>query len=250
MLFILCCPLVILSYTQTVSLEMHWLLRRLRSKCAIGYVSGGPLSKQQKQCSDPSTPVTSLFDFCFPENGATAFRLGQPIPTTSFIEWLGQEKYNRFISWVLIYIGKLDIPVKRGTFVEFRKGNVNISPIGQGATQPEMEDFYQYDKIHGIRQTMIDELRKQFPDLGLTYAMGGKTCFDAFPIGWDKTLCLKHIEAEKEWNGTVYDEIHFFGDKTYEGGNDIEIYMDERTIGHSVTSPEDTMKQIMEIFDL
>jgi phosphomannomutase len=61
---------------------------------------------------------------------------------------------------------------------------------------------------------------------------------------------LKHIEAEKERSGLVFDTIHFFGDKTYEGGNDFELYEDERTVGHLVTGPEDTIRQIRELFDL
>ena len=34
------------------------------------------------------------------------------------------------------------------------------------------------------------------------------------------------------------------GDKTYEGGNDFEIFSAERTVGHTVTSPEDTRQQV------
>lgn len=33
-----------------------------------------------------------------------------------------------------------------------------------------------------------------------------------------------------------------------QGGNDYEIYSHERTIGHSVTSPDDTMKLLDELF--
>ena len=65
--------------------------------------------------------------------------------------------------------------------------------------------------------------------------------------GWDKTYCLRHIEAEKEISGVVYDKIHFFGDKAYEGGNDWEIYSDKRTIGHKVTNPDDTYAQLQEL---
>lgn len=65
---------------------------------------------------------------------------------------------------------------------------------------------------------------------------GGQISFDVFPNGWDKTYCLKHIEG--------YDEIHFFGDKTREGGNDYEIYESDLTIGHRVTGPEDTVNQL------
>ena len=44
-----------------------------------------------------------------------------------------------------------------------------------------------------------------------------------------------------------YDEIHFFGDRTAEGGNDYHLYVDPRVKGHSVKNPEDTIKQLTEI---
>ena len=47
-----------------------------------------------------------------------------------------------------------------------------------------------------------------------------------------------------------YDEIHFFGDRTAEGGNDYHLYVDPRVKGHSVKNPEDTIKQLTEIFGL
>lgn len=47
-----------------------------------------------------------------------------------------------------------------------------------------------------------------------------------------------------------YTTIHFFGDKTFAGGNDYEIYEDSRTIGHSVMGPNDTMAEIKKLFDL
>ncbi|KAK9424048.1 putative Phosphomannomutase [Seiridium unicorne] len=235
---------------QAVSPEMHLLLRRLRSKCTIGYVSGGSLNKQQWQASTLDVPVTSLFDFCFAENGLTAFRLGVQLTGNNFVRHIGEENYKRFVNWVLRYIADLDIPIKRGTFVEFRSGNVNISPVGQGATPEEMESFQCYDREHGIRKAMIEKLKAEFSELNLTGAIGGKTCFDVFPVGWSKTYCLKHVEAEKERSNLVYDEIHFFGDKIYYGGNDYELYEDERTIGHGVESPQDTMRQIKKLFGL
>ena len=99
---------------------MFTLLSQVRRKCAIGYVSGSNLAKQQEQLSTPPVPVTSMFDFCFAENGLTAFRMGQPLVGNSFIEWLGEERYKQLVNFCLIYIAGLDVPVKRGTFVEFR----------------------------------------------------------------------------------------------------------------------------------
>lgn len=82
------------------------------------------------------------------------------------------------------------------------------------------------------------------------YSIGGQISFDVFPTGWDKTYCLQHVEAEKDISGVEYTAIHFFGDKTFPGGNDHEIFADPRTIGHSVDGPEDTMKQLKELFQL
>lgn len=45
-----------------------------------------------------------------------------------------------------------------------------------------------------------------------------------------------------------YTTIHFFGDKTAKGGNDYEIYEDSRTVGHSVTNPDDTMAELKKLF--
>lgn len=64
------------------------------------------------------------------------------------------------------------------------------------------------------------------------------------PHGWDKTFALQHVASEN------FKEIHFFGDKTYKGGNDYEIYEDSRTIGHAVQSPTDTMTLLREMFHL
>ena len=106
----------------------------------------------------------------------------------------------------------------------------------------ERDDFEAYDKIHNVRRDFVKLLQEKFADYGLTYSIGGQISFDVFPTGWDKTYALQHVENEG------FTEIHFFGDKTYKGGNDYEIYEDSRTIGHAVTCPEDTMKILNELF--
>lgn len=45
-----------------------------------------------------------------------------------------------------------------------------------------------------------------------------------------------------------YKNIYFFGDKTAPGGNDYEIFADDRTIGHTVTTPDDTLRICKELF--
>ncbi|RAK83248.1 PMM-domain-containing protein [Aspergillus costaricaensis CBS 115574] len=233
-----------------VTPEMLTLLSQLRHKCAIGFVGGSNLPKQQEQLGRNTTDVTTLFDFCFAENGLTAFRLGKPLQSNSFIQWLGEEKYQKLVNFLLKYIANLELPKKRGTFVEFRNGMINVSPIGRNASTEERKEFEAYDKIHNIRRDLVDALKKEFPDYGLSYSIGGEISFDVFPTGWDKTYCLQHVEAEKDITGIDYKTIHFFGDKTFPGGNDYEIYSDPRTIGHSVEDPDDTMRQLRELFQL
>lgn len=69
---------------------------------------------------------------------------------------------------MLHYVADLDLPVKRGTFIEFRNGMVNISPIGRNASTQERNDYEKYDKEHGIRKAFVEKLRERFGHLGLT----------------------------------------------------------------------------------
>jgi phosphomannomutase len=93
--------------------------------------------------------VVNKFDYAFAENGLTAYKLGQELPSQSFIKWLGEDKYKPLVKFILHYIADLDLPIKRsvrslcglssdvsyrGTFVEFRNGMVNVSPIGRNAS--------------------------------------------------------------------------------------------------------------------
>lgn len=61
----------------------------------------------------------------------------------------------------------------------------------------------------GLRAAFVKVLQEKFPSYGLTFSIGGQISFDAFPHGWDKTYALNHVADEG------FDEIHFFGDKTY-----------------------------------
>ncbi|CUS22766.1 LAQU0S06e05534g1_1 [Lachancea quebecensis] len=225
----------------TVSDEVRDTLAKLRQKVVIGFVGGSDLSKQLEQLG-PN--VLSEFDYAFSENGLTAYRLGEKLASQSFINWIGEEEYNKLAVFILKYLSGIELPKRRGTFLEFRNGMINVSPIGRNASTEERNEFERYDKVHQIRAKFVEALRKEFSHLKLTFSIGGQISFDVFPTGWDKTYCLQHVEKDG------FKEIHFFGDKTMEGGNDYEIFVDPRTIGHSVTTPDDTVKALREIFDL
>lgn len=230
---------------RSASPEILKTLEDLRKKAVIGFVGGSDLLKIREQLEvTPNANVLESFDYCFAENGLTAYQSGKLLASQSFINHLGEDRYKKLVNFCLKEISELDIPIKRGTFVEFRNGMINVSPIGRNASVSERDEFEKYDKQTQVRSKLVEKLKKEFSDYGLTFSIGGQISFDVFPNGWDKTYALKHVE------NIGFKEIHFFGDKTYQGGNDFEIYQDSRTIGHSVTCPEDTIKILKEVFGI
>ncbi|KAJ6485898.1 eukaryotic phosphomannomutase [Mycena sanguinolenta] len=227
---------------QSATPEMIQVLSALKQKYVIGVVSGSNMVKISEQLSVNGRNVIEDFDYVFTENGLVAYKMGKLLESQSFIHYIGEERYKPFVNFILHYVADLDVPIKRGTFVEFRSGMINVSPLGRNATIAERNQFEAYDKQHHVRVKFIEALKEKFPDYGLTYSIGGKISFDVFPHGWDKTYCLKHVADEE------FEEIHFVGDKTQPGGNDYEIYADSRTIGHSVDGPEHTIRLLKEKF--
>jgi len=217
--------------------EMRDLLKELRKKVSIGVVGGSDLSKIAEQLPG----VVDNFDYVFSENGLVGYKHGKLTFQQSLKEFLGEEKLKQFINFTLHYIADLDIPIKRGTFIEFRNGMINVSPIGRNCTQAEREAYEKYDLEHKIRENMVKALEAKFPDLGLKFAIGGQISFDVFPVGWDKTYCLQHIPE--------FTNVYFFGDKTFKGGNDYEISNSSRVKkAFPVTNPLDTIRLVKETF--
>lgn len=221
-----------------------FMYEMIKPRATIGIVGGSDLEKMFEQLNGRS--ILNHFDYVFPENGLVQIEKGVEVGKESLQQHLGEETLQRFINFVLKYLSELKLPLKRGTFLEFRNGMMNICPMGRQCSHEERLAFNKLDNEQQIRAKMIEALRKEFSDVDLTYSIGGQISFDVFPRGWDKTFALRHVTKP----GKNYKEIHFFGDKTEAGGNDHEIYVDPRTIGHKVSSPDDTRRILSEIFNL
>ncbi|RHZ07630.1 hypothetical protein DYB26_010061 [Aphanomyces astaci] len=188
---------------KVVTPEVTARIAKLKNQITVGVVGGSDLVKQKEQLGED---VIHTFDYSFSENGLVGYHNGECINKTSLKEYVGNDKLNKFINFTLLYIANLDIPIKRGTFIEFRQGMLNVSPIGRNCSQDERDDFEQYDHIHQVRAKMVNVLRAQFADYDFTYSIGGQ------------------------------------------GGNDYEIFVHDRTIGHAVKSPEDTLRLLDTLF--
>lgn len=230
------------SPRQKITLEMEECLQWLKSKVAVGLVGGSDMSKISEQMSFSEQDVTQRYDYVFSENGLVAYKYGKLVSKENIVNYMGEDCLQSFINFALKAISDISLPCKRGTFIEFRSGLINVSPVGRSCSQQEREQFFEYDQKHGIRKELVRLFKEKFADTGLCFVIGGQISIDVFPTGWDKRYCLKHLEAEG------FSTIHFFGDKTQPGGNDYEIYADPRTVGHAVSSPLETIQQLQQLF--
>jgi len=220
---------------KVITADMLSFMQALHKTVTVGIVGGSDEGKIREQLDGNEG---SIARYLFSENGLMAYKDSVLIGRTSIVEALGESKVQGFINYCLSYMAKLELPCKRGTFIEFRNGMINVCPVGRSCTQEQREEFNKYDQVHKVREDFVSALEKEFPDLGMKFSIGGQISFDCFPVGWDKTYCLQFVEKD-------FDKILFFGDKTFKGGNDYEIFSDSRVEGHTVTSPEDTQRQVV-----
>jgi len=104
--------------------------------------------------------------------------------------------------------------LRTGNHIEERRGSVNFSIVGRNANQQERNAYIHYDIVNKERKSIARTFNYVFgtESLGLHATVGGETGLDIHPIGKDKSQILDDFNID--------DEIHFFGDKTLEGGND------------------------------
>uniref|UniRef100_A0A8C5LBK4 Phosphomannomutase n=1 Tax=Jaculus jaculus TaxID=51337 RepID=A0A8C5LBK4_JACJA len=208
--------------------------QKLRSQVQIRVVGGSDYSKIAEQMGDEDE-VIEKFDYIFSKHG----RL---LPKQTTHNHLGEELLQDLINSCLRYLAMLRPPKKRGTFIEFWNGMLNISPTGRSSTLEERVQFSELDKKEKIREEFVEALKTEFAGKGPRFSQGGMISFNVFPEGWDKRYCLDSLDQDS------FDIMHFSGNETSPGGNDFEIYADPRTVGHSVVSTQVTVQRCPELF--
>ncbi len=128
---------------------------------------------------------------------------------------------------------------RTGNHIELRPGMVNFSVIGRNANIPDRKQYYQWDQKSQERIIIARDFEKQFPNLSAK--VGGETGIDIFPKGNDKSQILRDFSG--------YDDIHFFGDRMDEQGNDYPLShaLEKKNFKHTLYNIKDwheTMKII------
>jgi hypothetical protein len=71
------------------------------------------ISLKQQLSRSMIKAVIEDFDYAFAENGLTAYKMGKPLASQSFINHVGEERYKPLVNFILHYIADMDIPIKR-----------------------------------------------------------------------------------------------------------------------------------------
>ena len=148
--------------TVEVTPEMMQFMKSLSEKITVGIVGGSDLPKQEEQLGEG---IAKVFPYNFSQNGLVAYKNGELLEIQTISKHLGEDNIRRIVNWTLKYLADIDIPIKRGTFIEFRSGMLNISPIGRNCSREERNDYEKIDLEQGIRKNMVAAMKKEFADL-------------------------------------------------------------------------------------
>ncbi|XP_075607411.1 phosphomannomutase 1 isoform X2 [Balearica regulorum gibbericeps] len=158
---------------QKIEPEVDAFLRELRERVHIGVVGGSDYAKIAEQLGD-GDEVIDKFDYVFAENGTVQYKNGQLVSKQAIQDHLGEELLQDLINFCLNYMALLKLPKKRGTFIEFRNGMLNISPIGRSCTPEERIEFSELDKKERIREKFVAALQREFAGKGLRFSRAEK----------------------------------------------------------------------------
>eukprot|EP01101_Sappina_pedata_P012385 TRINITY_DN84_c0_g1_i1.p1 TRINITY_DN84_c0_g1~~TRINITY_DN84_c0_g1_i1.p1 ORF type:complete len:260 (+),score=121.20 TRINITY_DN84_c0_g1_i1:311-1090(+) len=223
---------------QPVSADMKKFIAELRTKVSVAIVGG---SMMLRVIDKLGPDVLDQFDYVFAENGLVAYKDGNHLASNEIAKALPNDKMNELINFCLGYLAQLDLPVKRGTFIDFRTGLINVSPAGRFLSKQDRATWVAFDEAHRVREKMVRAVKEKTKGWGLEIVIGGQMGFDIFPQGWDKSFCRKYL--------TQFEEIHFFGDNFKEGGNDYPLYSQKDIHGYGIShGPSQTRKIAEQIF--
>lgn len=121
--------------------------------------------------------------------------------------------------------------LRTGTHIEERRGMINFSIVGRGATPEQRKMYVDYDAANRERESIAYQINSEFDDI--TATIGGETGIDIHRTGGNKAQILEDFNED--------DHVIFFGDAMYEGGNDYPLARaNKKGKNHQVSGWEET----------
>lgn len=220
---------------QQVSEKMREMLNRFQNERDIhlGIVGGGTFLKIQEQTRG------IVFHHIFSECGTVYHKKTIKIYEKNLRHHHLFPTIQRLVRKAMRFISQTDYPIS-GHFIDLRVGIVYISLVGMQASPEERHSFLIYDKQLHLREQLIQILRSEC-NQEINILEGGSVGISVFPSEYDKVQVMSVLLP------LGYDQIHYFGDKFSNDGNDYKLLNHPNVIGHPVRSPEDTYKQLSDL---
>ncbi len=222
--------------------EIFKLKQRLN--CELGIIGGGKYERICEQLYNQQT----LFKYIFSECGSVYYKDDKMIKNNVITRHKAFPIIQKLIRHSLKFISETNYEIS-GHFVDVRNGLVYISLVGLQANKDQREIFIKSDKkmdYRGRLLVLLNERKDKYiqmsqnKNLQITCVLGGQTGITIYPSEWDKVQSLNYLNE--------YDEIHYFGDRYEEDGNDHKLINHEKVIGHKVNSVKETLDIIQSIF--
>lgn len=231
--------------------NMVELLNSLQKKgYELGIVGGGKLDKILYQL-DNKIYFSHYFTECgcvYNKNDMNIhnFKL-EEIYKKNIRNHLLYQDINILIKIAMNFISNVEYTIT-GHFIDLRNGIIYISLIGMSATIEERKTFLYIDSYNNYKEELLHLLINKATELNIInnidIVYGGSVGIAIYPKEYDKIQVLDHIDREK------YTEIHYFGDKYLQTGNDYKLLNNENIIGHNIDSLDDTVEILKHLNNL
>jgi HAD superfamily hydrolase (TIGR01484 family) len=200
---------------STLTVDMSALLSKLMQVGGVAIISGGAFPQFEKQilphlANDDRLDNLSLLPTC----GTKFFRHRAREWTCLYSEDFSQAEAQTIIDALNKAFEQSGFkPQKQwGELIENRGGQVTLSALGQEAPLDAKKawdpDFEKRKKIKAILEPMIPQFSVQ---------LGGATSMDITRPGVDKAYGIRKL---RDVLGVPIDQMLFFGDALFPGGND------------------------------
>jgi phosphomannomutase len=187
---------------QTIDLQFEEFMQEFTGMHTCYICTGSDRPKTIEQIGEQ---LTNKFTQAYHCSGNHVYQNGKEIGRT---DWqLSEDEYN-FLEAAL---DNINYPEKTGNHIEQRIGTANFSICGRNVNLAQREKYALWEREHKARHTVAQQFNKLFPQSQALVA--GETSIDIFKLGHDKSQVRQHID----------DDIIFFGDKCFKGGNDYAL---------------------------
>jgi phosphomannomutase len=230
--------------SQMVSQEM---ISKITEKIELGYdigiVGGGTFEKATSQLG--TLKIMHYFTECgCVYHHRDSYDKISNIYKKNIREHPLYSKINILVKEALKFLSEVDYEIT-GNFIDLRNGIIYISLIGMVATLKERAQFIELNNKNNYRKRLISLLKNKALELKIenevVIAEGGTVGVGLYPKEYDKVQIMEIVEKYG------YTEIHYFGDKYEEDGNDYHLLNHKMIIPHRVNSLEDTIRELNNI---